>query len=105
MLLVLSFVFKHNFLSLVGMGTPGTTSSISQPDTARDQAEQPEVQFVSFVLDDAQKTWTQLLDQQGATTATPSWSCFATASSPAAARRRLPPARSIARKMKRCTSI
>ena len=65
LLLVLSLVFKHNFLSLVGLGTPGTTSSISQPDTARDQQEQPEVQFVSFVLDDTQKTWTQILSQQG----------------------------------------
>lgn len=65
LLLVLSLVFKHNFLSLVGLGTPSTTSSISQPDTARDQAEQPEVQFVSFVLDDTQKTWTQILSQQG----------------------------------------
>ena len=36
----------------------------SQPDPARDQAEQPLVQFVSFVLDDTQKTWTQLLPEQ-----------------------------------------
>ena len=64
-LLVLSLVFKHNFLSLVGMGGPGSSTSISQPDTARDQSEQPEVQFVSFVLDDAQSTWTQILRQQG----------------------------------------
>ncbi|MFZ3329275.1 MAG: neutral zinc metallopeptidase, partial [Candidatus Acidiferrales bacterium] len=31
--------------------------------TARDAAEQPEVQFVSFVLDDVQHTWTQILPQ------------------------------------------
>ena len=66
LLLVLSFVFKHNFLSLIGVGSPTASTAISQPDTARDQAEQPEVQFVSFVLDDAQKTWTQILSQQGA---------------------------------------
>jgi predicted metalloprotease len=65
-LLVLSLVFRHNFLSLVGIGSPGPSSAISQPDTARDQREQPEVQFVSFVLDDAQNTWTQILSQQGA---------------------------------------
>jgi hypothetical protein len=65
LLLVLSFVFKHNFLSLIGMGGPAASTAISQPDTARDQREEPEVQFVSFVLDDAQKTWTQILSQQG----------------------------------------
>jgi hypothetical protein len=64
-LLVLSLVFRHNFLSLVGIGSPGASSAISQPDTARDQQEQPEVQFVSFVLDDAQNNWTQILNQQG----------------------------------------
>jgi hypothetical protein len=65
LLLVLSLVFKHNFLSLIGIGTPGNSAAISQPDPARDQSEQPEVQFVSFVLDDAQKTWAQILNQQG----------------------------------------
>ena len=56
LLLVLSLVFKHNFLSLIGLGTPSASTAISQPDTARDQSEEPEVKFVSFVLDDAQKT-------------------------------------------------
>jgi uncharacterized protein len=65
LLLVLSLVFKHNFLSLVGLGGPSASTAISRPDTARDQSEQPEVQFVSFVLDDAQKTWTQILSQEG----------------------------------------
>jgi uncharacterized protein len=64
-LLVLSLVFKHNFLSLVGLGGPAASTSISQPDTARDQREQPEVQFVSFVLDEAQNAWTQILSQEG----------------------------------------
>jgi predicted metalloprotease len=31
-----------------------------------DPKEEPEVRFVSFVLDDAQKTWTQIFAQQGA---------------------------------------
>jgi len=65
LLLVLSLVFRHNFLSLIGLGTPTASTAISQPDTARDQSEEPEVKFVSFVLDDAQKTWTQILSQQG----------------------------------------
>jgi uncharacterized protein len=64
-LLVLSLVFKRNFLSLVGIGGVGTPTAISRPDTARDQREEPVVQFVSFVLDDTQRTWTQILGQQG----------------------------------------
>jgi predicted metalloprotease len=66
-LLVLSLVFKRNFLSLAGGGggfNPPTHVS-RQPDTARDQKEQPMVQFVSFVLDDTQKTWAQILSAQG----------------------------------------
>ena len=65
LLMVLSLVFRRNFLALVGIGGVNTPTQISQPDTARDQREEPLVQFISFVLDDAQKTWTQILDQQG----------------------------------------
>jgi len=65
LLLILSLVFKRNFLSLAGGGSVGAPTQISQSDTARDQREQPLVQFVSFVLDDTQKTWTQILGQQG----------------------------------------
>ena len=64
-LLVLSLVFKRNFLSLAGLGGGSSPTPISQPDTARDQREEPLVQFVSFVLDDTQKTWMQILSQQG----------------------------------------
>jgi predicted metalloprotease len=64
-LLVLSVVFKRDFLSLVGGGGAGSPVQTSQPDTARDQREEPLVQFVSFVLDDTQKTWTQILSAQG----------------------------------------
>jgi len=65
LLLVLSLIFKRNFLALVGMGGGGAPTQVSQPDTARDQREEPEVQFISFVLDDVQKTWTQIMSQQG----------------------------------------
>jgi Predicted metalloprotease len=65
LLLVLSLVFKRNFLSLAGFGTSSAPTQMSRPDTARDQREEPLVQFVSFVLDDTQKTWTQILSQQG----------------------------------------
>ena len=61
-LLVLSLVFKQNFLGLLGGGA--SSPAMSQPDSARDQQEQPMVQFISFVLDDTQKTWDQVLPQQ-----------------------------------------
>jgi predicted metalloprotease len=63
-LLVLSLVFKRDFLSLVGGGGVGSVQT-SQPDRARDQREEPLVQFVSFVLDDTQKTWAQILSSEG----------------------------------------
>ena len=65
-LFVLSLIFKRDFLSLLSSGPAGTTgTAVSQPDTARDQREQPLVQFVTFVLNDAQNTWTQMLPSQG----------------------------------------
>jgi predicted metalloprotease len=66
-LAILSFVFKTNLFSLLGGGTQGTGQTISQPDPARDASEKPMVDFVSFVLDDAQNTWTQILPQQANT--------------------------------------
>ncbi len=65
-LFVLSLIFKRDFLSLLSsnsVGTPATT--VSQPDAARDQQEQPLVQFVTFVLNDTQNTWNQILPAQG----------------------------------------
>jgi len=66
-LLILSFVFKTNLFTLLSGGSDATSTAVSQPDTARDAAEKPLVEFVSFVLDDAQKTWTELLPQQAGT--------------------------------------
>ncbi|MGZ4858214.1 MAG: KPN_02809 family neutral zinc metallopeptidase [Candidatus Angelobacter sp.] len=63
-LLILSFVFKRNFFSLLG-GGGGTSSAISEPNHARDAQEEPTVRFVSFVLDDAQQTWAGILQQEG----------------------------------------
>ena len=63
LLLILSFIFRTNLFALLG-GTGDPSSVISQPDPARDEAEKPLVQFVSFVLDDTQNTWTQLLPEQ-----------------------------------------
>lgn len=66
-LLLLSVVFKRDFLSLIETG-PGASYSTEevQPDPARDAREEPFVQFVSFVLDDAQNTWRQVFPAMGA---------------------------------------
>jgi uncharacterized protein len=66
-LLVLSVVFKKDFFSLIGQNGQGLSSgqSMSQPDPQRDAREEPTVQFVSFVLDDTQKTWAGILQAKG----------------------------------------
>jgi uncharacterized protein len=71
-LFVLSLIFKQNFFALLGGG--GTSSNVApdpaaatRPNPARDEQEKPLVQFVSFVLDDTQKTWTDILPQQAGT--------------------------------------
>jgi uncharacterized protein len=65
-LAILSFIFKTNLFTLVS-GGPGAPAAVSEPDPARDTAEKPLVQFVSFVLDDTQNTWAQILPQQAHT--------------------------------------
>ena len=67
-LLILSFVFKTNFFALLSGGGVSTAPvSNNRPNPARMAAEKPMVQFVSFVLDDSQKTWTGLLPAQTGT--------------------------------------
>jgi hypothetical protein len=63
-LAILSFIFKTNLFALLGNGGGDSGAAVSRPDPARDAAEKPTEQFVSFVLDDAQSTWTQILPQQ-----------------------------------------
>ena len=69
-LLILSLIFHQNFFALLGGGGGGGSAVQSGPatsgprDTARDQAEEPLVHFISFVLDDTQKTWAEILPQQ-----------------------------------------
>jgi predicted metalloprotease len=63
-LLLLSLVFRQDFLGLLSGGGVGAgAADAAAPVT--DAAEEPLVQFVSFVLDDAQGTWTQLLATSG----------------------------------------
>jgi len=62
-LLILSFVFKRNFFTLLSTDTGVAPSAQSRP--VNDPQEEPKVHFVSFVLDDAQKTWTTILQERG----------------------------------------
>jgi predicted metalloprotease len=59
---ILSLIFHTNLFTLLSP-QPGTQTVRSQPDYAQDQREQPEVEFVSFVLDDVQKNWTRILPE------------------------------------------
>ena len=66
-LLVLSLLFGRNLFNDVGV-QPGVTATrggagLSAADSAR---EEPQVLFVSHVLDDVQATWTRLLPRYGA---------------------------------------
>ena len=64
-LFILSLVFKQNFFALLGGGaTAPVATTVHRPNPARDEAEKPLVQFVSFVLDDTQKTWSTILPEQ-----------------------------------------
>ena len=59
-LLILSFVFHRNLFTLFsGSADSDRPSAVSSP--ANTQAQNTEVQFVSFVLDDVQGTWQTLL--------------------------------------------
>jgi predicted metalloprotease len=63
-LLILSIIFKTNIFALLSGGTGDYSTAVSEPNPSRDAAEKPLVEFVSFVLDDTQQTWTDLLPQQ-----------------------------------------
>jgi predicted metalloprotease len=59
-LLVLSLIFHKNFFALLGGGDQTAPQQQSGP-VQETPGEHRNVQFVSFVLDDAQKTWEQTL--------------------------------------------
>lgn len=66
-LLLLSFIFKKNFFALVGGGgAPGGPPAQTVP-RASSPEEDKLVQFVSFVLDDDQKAWSQIFANSGKT--------------------------------------
>jgi predicted metalloprotease len=65
-LLVLSLVFKQNFFALLGDGGGGAEPVAAGP-VASTPEEEKKVEFVSFVLDDAQATWARLFQARGRT--------------------------------------
>jgi predicted metalloprotease len=66
---LLSIVFKRDLLSpFLGGGAVAPSASVRTEDPARKAAEQPMVEFVSFVIDDLQRTWAKMFpDQFGGT--------------------------------------
>lgn len=70
LLAVLSIVFKKDFFALVGGGGGGLApradvSTGPSGPRAADPKEEELVDFVSFVIDDAEKVWLKLLDAEG----------------------------------------
>jgi hypothetical protein len=61
-LLVLSLLFGRNLFDEVPATMTQSGGALAAGDSAR---EEPEVRFVSFVLDDAQKTWAEVLPKYG----------------------------------------
>jgi uncharacterized protein len=57
---LLSLLFHRNLFVLFS-GADSTSQVRSAPDRRLDQQEQPEVEFVSFVLDDVQNNWDRIL--------------------------------------------
>ncbi|MEO7651996.1 MAG: neutral zinc metallopeptidase [Bryobacteraceae bacterium] len=65
LLVVLSFVFKTDLLSLFTGGGAAPVRSQPASEVRQDPREDRQVQFVSFVLDDAQRTWDRIAPQSG----------------------------------------
>jgi predicted metalloprotease len=73
LVLVLSLVFHRNFFALLEMGSGGAPTAVTQQDRPAgssvnrqlDATEKPLVEFVTFVLNDTQDTWTKILPSEG----------------------------------------
>ena len=66
-LLVLSLIFKQDLFQLVGAGGVAPGGEVAEGPPAETTPEEERLKsFVSFVLDDAQQTWTELLPRYGA---------------------------------------
>jgi len=64
-LLVLSFIFKTDLFSLLGGGSPAVGPASQSAPVPTSAEEERMIQFVSFVLDDAQNVWTQEFAEDG----------------------------------------
>ena len=65
-LLVLSILFKRDLFQLVSPGAD-LAGPVGVPPAASSPEEERMVQFMSFVLDDAQDTWTRIFAESGET--------------------------------------
>jgi predicted metalloprotease len=67
LLLLLSFVFRVNLFQVFGGGGAPAPTEASRPlsNPVNDPAEQRQVEFVTFVLNDVQATWEKTLPSQG----------------------------------------
>jgi predicted metalloprotease len=64
-LFLLSLIFRQNFFALLGGGMSAPARpGVHRVNPGGDEAEKPLVQFVTFVLNDTQKTWEELLPEQ-----------------------------------------
>jgi predicted metalloprotease len=59
-LLLISLVTGHNFIGSMLSGGDATSNAAHAPARPPSAAENRDVQLISFVLDDAQKTWTEI---------------------------------------------
>jgi uncharacterized protein len=101
---LLSLIFRHNFFTLFSgdSGAPATTRSAPRQTTPQ---EQTQVQFMSFVLDDAQRNWDEILPRDaGVRYRHAKLVLFRDAIHPDAAWRKMRPDRSIVRKTKKSIS-
>lgn len=64
---LLSLVFHQDLFQLFSGDPAATTSPASRADPEKTTAERPEVEFISFVLDDVQNTWTRTFQEQNLT--------------------------------------
>ena len=64
-LAVLSLVFGKDFLSMAGGGGSGAVPAQDASPYVGTPEEEEQVQFISFVLDDAQATWAKIFAERG----------------------------------------
>ncbi|MEA2163053.1 MAG: uncharacterized protein QOK37_1180 [Thermoanaerobaculia bacterium] len=63
-LLILSLLFHKNFFALLGTGGGTSSGPVASRPVQETPEESTERQFVTFVLNDTQKTWPAILSQQ-----------------------------------------